>query len=633
MDLNLDSEPSLTDKLDYANTIGTKIGYALAITSIRSEDEDSSDYNIIPSEKLESFASHPLIQYIKNTLPHQYSSSFNEIVLKSDTPEQVFEYYSLQHWKENPNETESDENGPQLITIPHFDNNNEDNDGTAIRTVNNSNGWSSARLVRDHLTQAHNRELSKLTDAELELNDLFVCRECDDKLFVSCTALNTHVRTNHVEHRTHNNLRLVEDHLFKSLGYDYDSHWVDGLNFLSTLELTPPPFQQPLTTKIKYRLEQTICTTFLTTVHLSNEALKPHQNDKFAKKRDFDPWPILLLQILFERLVLFPAPPESPNKNNKKKDSLNQTIHARLRKFKQGKLRELYEESQLVQSKSPLQQAQNPPNIQKSAQLAANLDNFKSANARICKHAPIASINKDNLHVLQNLHPPSLDRGCCKPRQSTRTGGTKRKLNFTPQQILSVLSHLHRGKAPGIQCDSLDIYIKSAKFIKLAHEDGQAQGKALAQFFSKVTNGEVPEKFKLFLRQTYLVALEKDPDDKTKLRPLGVPSAIRRISSILILSEYSPTLAEYLLPFNYAVGVSGGVDFIIKNIQLGLGVDKYITQKENQNELPTRALVSLDIKNMFNAVSRERLREIISEKFPTLEDFSDLIMMALERPS
>ena len=28
---------------------------------------------------------------------------------------------------------------------------------------------------------------------------------------------------------------------------------------------------------------------------------------------------------------------------------------------------------------------------------------------------------------------------------------------------------------------------------------------------------------------------------------------------------------------------------------------------------------------MFNAVSNERLREIISEKFPTLEDFSDLI--------
>ena len=101
------------------------------ITSISDEGEDLSDYNIIPSEKLESFASHPLIQYIKNTLPHQHSSSFNEVVLKSDTPEQVFEHYSL-NWKENPTNTVSNDNVPQLITIPDYNLSDEDNDGTAI---------------------------------------------------------------------------------------------------------------------------------------------------------------------------------------------------------------------------------------------------------------------------------------------------------------------------------------------------------------------------------------------------------------------------------------------------------------------------------------------------------------------
>jgi hypothetical protein len=69
--------------------------------------------------------------------------------------------------------------------------------------------------------------------------------------------------------------------------------------------------------------------------------------------------------------------------------------------------------------------------------------------------------------------------------------------------------------------------------------------------------------------------------------------------------------------------VNGGIDLIIKTIQLA--TDKYIIDPENNGELPTRALVSLDIKNMFNAVSRERLREIISEKFPTLEAYADLI--------
>jgi hypothetical protein len=81
--------------------------------------------------------------------------------------------------------------------------------------------------------------------------------------------------------------------------------------------------------------------------------------------------------------------------------------------------------------------------------------------------------------------------------------------------------------------------------------------------------------------------------------------------------------AEYLLPYNYAIGVNGGIDLVIKSVQLA--VDQYIIEPENNGNLPLRALVSLDIRNMFNAVSRERLREIISEKFPTLEAYSDLI--------
>jgi hypothetical protein len=78
-----------------------------------------------------------------------------------------------------------------------------------------------------------------------------------------------------------------------------------------------------------------------------------------------------------------------------------------------------------------------------------------------------------------------------------------------------------------------------------------------------------------------------------------------------------------LLPFNYAISVSGGVDVIVKTVQLA--VVKYIIDKENNGEHPTCALVLLDIRNMFNAVSRERLREIIATHFPTLEPFADLI--------
>ena len=450
-----------------------------------------------------------------------------------------------------------------------------------------------------------------------------MCRECDDELFVSLSALNRHVRNNHTESRVLNNLQLVENFLFSTLGEGYTSDWADGLAFLRTLDLEPPTFRQPLTTKIKYRLEETICDTFALVIETCNEALKAPRNPKYVAKCDYDPWAILQLAFLFERLVLFPLQPSDQSNKSNTRRALNTVIHERLRKFKQGKIRELYEEAAKVKSKTPNEQSANPPSISKAAQAAADVDNFKSANARITKHAPVAKINGKNIETLQNLHPPSLDRKCIKPRKSTRNGGTRRKLQVTSFQIVEILTKLHRGKAPGLQCDSLDLYIKLAKRIRLSDPKGLRQARSLASFFQKIINGEVPTKFKHFLRTTYLVALEKDPDDKTKLRPLGVPSAIRRIAAIIVIKQYSATFAEHILPFNYAIGISGGCDVIVKTLQLA--VDKYIIDKENNNELPSRCLVSLDIRNMFNAISRERLREVIAEKFPSLEPFADLI--------
>ena len=54
-------------------------------------------------------------------------------------------------------------------------------------------------------------------------------------------------------------------------------------------------------------------------------------------------------------------------------------------------------------------------------------------------------------------------------------------------------------------------------------------------------------------------------------------------------------------------------------------MDKFIHRKEAKNKLPTRALVSLDIKNMFNEISRQKLREIIGKRYPGLESFADLL--------
>eukprot|EP00956_Cyclotella_meneghiniana_P026933 scaffold59456_cov45-Cyclotella_meneghiniana.AAC.1 len=381
-------------------------------------------------------------------------------------------------------------------------------------------------------------------------------------------------------------------------------------------------------TKINHRLETNIVNTFHDVTHASTEACKEVKHNKNISKQDFNADPILALQILFERLVLFPLPPsEYPTnptaKHKARHASVNRTINERLRLFKQGRIRELYEESNAVESKSPQQMADNPDRVQKNAQLAIDLDNVKSANVRLTKNAPVAIIDEVKLKVLQALHPPSLNRGVNKLRRSTRFSHERRSIHFTPEQIVRVLSRLSRGKAAGLYGDSLDLYIKSARRLNLEKEEDLVKARRLAKFFSNVANGNVPSQFQAVLRKTYLVALEKDPEDKLKLRPLGVPSAIRRITTAAVLTEYSSVLADHLLPYNFAIGVSGGCDVIIKTMHLG--VDKYITEPESNGNLPSRSLVSLDLINMFNAVSREDLREIIANDFPALERLADML--------
>ena len=175
-------------------------------------------------------------------------------------------------------------------------------------------------------------------------------------------------------------------------------------------------------------------------------------------------------------------------------------------------------------------------------------------------------------------------------------------MTFSAEQIVRILSRLNHGKAAGLYGDSLDLYVKCARSIDLSKDVDKQKATRLAAFFSLVANGDVPTKFQRVLRTTYLVALlEKDLDSKLKLRPLGIPSAIHPITTAAILSEYSSVLAENLLPLNFAVGVSGGCDLVVKTIRLG--VDKYISQPELAGRLPTRSLVSLDRVNVFNAIS------------------------------
>jgi len=73
---------------------------------------------------------------------------------------------------------------------------------------------------------------------------------------------------------------------------------------------------------------------------------------------------------------------------------------------------------------------------------------------------------------------------------------------------------------------------------------------------------------KRYFTDVYLYCLHKDPKDTTKLHPLGIPTAIRHLITSHVARTLRDKFSSHLLPFNYAVGVPNGSDFVVKAMQL-----------------------------------------------------------------
>ena len=102
--------------------------------------------------------------------------------------------------------------------------------------------------------------------------------------------------------------------------------------------------------------------------------------------------------------------------------------------------------------------------------------------------------------------------------------------------------------------------------------------------------------------------LHKDLRDPTKLRPVAVGEGWQRAFTLTIVRQNNTLFTRFLMPYNFAIGVKGGTNFIHHTLKCE--IEKYIDTHENRP--PTRCLVSLDITNMFNEVLRQKAMKTIS---------------------
>ena len=113
-----------------------------------------------------------------------------------------------------------------------------------------------------------------------------------------------------------------------------------------------------------------------------------------------------------------------------------------------------------------------------------------------------------------------------------------------------------------MNADSIDV------FIDLVQANINSTSKTLNFIFNQIYQNNLPPPIKHYFTDVYLFCLHKDPLDKSKLRPLGIPTAIRRLIASHVTDTFREKFARHMLPFNYAVEIPNGTNLVINTMQL-----------------------------------------------------------------
>ena len=145
--------------------------------------------------------------------------------------------------------------------------------------------------------------------------------------------------------------------------------------------------------------------------------------------------------------------------------------------------------------------------------------------------------------------------------------------------------------------------------------------------FYIITAANIPSDIRPYISGNYFTALHKDKNNHENVRPLGIGTAYRRVTAASVISAQAADFAEFLLPQGqFGINIPSGLDYIIHSTYTDL--ERFVTfDPDDTSKLPTRAVLFLDIANMFNAISRDACRSVLQSHpvFKTLLPLFDLL--------
>ncbi|MGH7954925.1 MAG: hypothetical protein ACREOZ_03100, partial [Gloeomargaritales cyanobacterium] len=411
--------------------------------------------------------------------------------------------------------------------------------------------------------------------------------------------------------------------------------WAAQLSWLSAMEFQPMPFRKSfyknlraLQRKSVHDLLQDVFQSFLASHSPVSEDLEPPPHESSTT-------PFYHLTALFEALLM------GPRGNNETRGKLGHLLDARLHAFRSGNIRELYERAISIKSIPPGDPSR-PSSLDKAVATAialANDDNLGKAFRQISSDTPVAPNTPPVVEALGRLYPPPCpyEPRARSQRQAGSAASTAELFTsadpfitnqlYNKDNIRTYLRSQKRGSAPGLLADSTDLFIDFflSRTDDTSHEDSANNVTFFASLIEKIMRNQLPNETRDSFCSSRLIALQKDRNNPLKLRPIAIGSALRRLTSGWISRVHRPYIAEKLAPFQFGIGVPGGLDFVA--LSTSLRVDKYVARSidEVKTKPPTRTLVLLDLENMFNSVSRKCSRDQLLETFPHLVRYFDLL--------
>ena len=452
-----------------------------------------------------------------------------------------------------------------------------------------------------HATSLHLVDHSRCKESGIYVCCTHKCPSSPRRFFSSQRALDIHYNTHHKapadttpSATDATPLTIATSHIFTKSQRNNLNHWTHGLTFIdSTYDHEPPDFRTTWRQMLRGR-QKAAFVTLQASIIRSIVVASTHTDDTSVAA------PFWWLLLHLDMLIFAPS-----TKKQRDNLSIQHTIDDRIQAAFCGDIAFLFQSAMAVkrhtQNTRPSAHSMN-----RSAQLAADNDDYRTAVARACTSQTVASIGPSNIAHVHTLYTdPVPDRGYTQPAELPL-----HQRYTLPGNICKTIKIAAKNKGTGVNSDSIDLLTLLVKSkIPTVKDD-------LRYIFDIIFQNRLPPQIRRYFTDVYLFCLHKSPTDPSKLRPLGIPTAIRRIVASHVARTLKHKFASHLLPFNYAVGIPNGSSFVVKAMQLS--IEKYITTPQTQGHLPSRAAIFFDLTNQFNSVSRQEFFHVIASHFPEL---------------